>query len=145
MGSLPRYAYGWFGPALSCQAPVGSWKNASSRDTAAALPPIASNSARTLNGTIQWYCAPLPSTYGPLLPGLNDGHDPSVLRGWMYRFAGLNRFRQFCARAMNRWYVAVSPSRRASAAMPKSAESYSRCVEVGPQIPDAPAGRYPRY
>src|SRR5256714_10387888 len=130
-GSLDRNAYGLVVPALS-------WvKNVSSRARTAASPPIALNSPRGSYGTIQVYCAPLPSTYMLGLAGLNGAvNEPSRLRGCRYPFPGLYRFSQYCARAMNFCASAVSPRRAASCAMPKSALVYSSVVLGSP-------GRYP--
>jgi hypothetical protein len=59
-------------------------------------------------------------------------NEPSRLRGWRYPLAGLKRFSQYCARAMNFWRSAVSPRRSASAAIPKSALVYSSVVLGSP-------------
>ena len=57
--------------AYSLAGPAFNWvKWRSSREIAAAFPPIASNSPRRLNGTIHTYCAALPS------------QNPSCEAGW---------------------------------------------------------------
>jgi hypothetical protein len=68
---------------VSAQLPSGLWKKASSRATARAVPPILSNRPLALNGTIQVYCAALPSANPLLLAGLNDRQEPFESRSWM--------------------------------------------------------------
>ena len=70
-------------PPLNTGLPSALWKNASSRATALALPPSAWNSPATLCGTIQVYCALVPSAKPLNEAGVDGGQLPSALRSWM--------------------------------------------------------------
>src|SRR3569833_3473913 len=95
-----------------------------------ALPPLASASPRTLNGTMPVYCHDVPSTMLSPLVGLNPPvHPPLAVRGCMKPLAPLRRFFQSCARSVNFFWFAVSPSAPSTAPTAKSAVLFS-CVVV---------------
>src|SRR3569833_1791250 len=98
-----------------------------------ALPPLASASPRTLNGTMPVYCHDVPSTMLLPLVGLNPPvHLLLAVRGCMKPLDPLSRFFQSCARAVNFFWFAVSPSAPAKAPTAKSAVLYSSVVETDP-------------
>ena len=77
-------AYGSRVPAFSLV------KKVSKRDWTAGLPPNAVTRPPRLYGTIQSYCAPLPSTQPVELAGLYvPAKEPSAPRGWRCPVPGL--------------------------------------------------------
>ncbi len=125
LGSLPSQAYGALCPALSCV------KKVSRRRRAARRPPIAAVRSPRSCGTIQVYCAALPS-WKPRCPFELTGvarNAPAASRAEIEPVAVSNTFCQFIERRRKVRAGRIAPCSAAKRAMEKSSSAYSSVSE----------------
>ncbi len=123
---------------LSAQLPSALWKKSSNRLVNRSLPPIDSTRPATLCGTIQLYCALVPSTNPFSVPGTKSlTQVPSALRLRTYPpllcATGSKLFCHHCERSANTFAVAGSFTSFASSDSAKSAVDISRVSAAPPQ------------